>query len=69
MPSKYLGNNFWTTGTRLSLSSHHIEGKKGSVLVTWSDRKCEVCHKFIGGGKQKLCEKCYQKRHSEQNSV
>jgi hypothetical protein len=69
MPSKYLGKSFWSTGTRLSLMGHTIEGKRTSTLITWSDRKCEVCHKFIGGGKQKLCTKCYQKVHSKQNKI
>jgi hypothetical protein len=38
-------------------------------VKTWSNRRCEKCNQFIGGQKQKLCEKCYEEKHSLQTEL
>jgi len=35
-------------------------------VKTWINRRCEICKKFIGGTKQFLCGKCYNKKHTIQ---
>ena len=45
--------------------THHKRGQQ--ELVTWMQRRCKVCGRFIGGSKQFLCELCYIKQHKQQN--
>ena len=34
-------------------------------LLTWRQRRCKVCGRFIGGHRQFLCKPCYIKRHKQ----
>jgi hypothetical protein len=40
-----------------------------NVLVSWSQRTCILCHKFLSKHQQKYCTKCYNKYKHEQDRL
>jgi hypothetical protein len=45
--------------------TRHSKNSKHEVL-SWIQRRCTRCGKFIGGMKQFLCEECYNESRKEQ---
>ena len=54
---KTLGNSFFIRGNRV-FKTITINGKKITKLVTWSQRRCERCKKFLSKRQKKYCKKC-----------
>jgi len=57
-------------------TKEYIVGGKGkefrNVLVTWIDRRCKICKRFIGklsGGSQNICSKCAKKIKFNRNRI
>ena len=48
-------------------TTHSENGKVFHPLVTWSQRQCEKCHRFIAKHQQKYCTKCAPAIEKEQS--
>ena len=55
------GNSLESTGNRLFHREWKgkLRGKRS--LVSWIDKHCNVCGRFIGHNKRKYCNECYNK--------
>ena len=55
---------------RTYLHSKMVNGiRKGVNLVTWSQRRCEKCKRFLSKHQQKYCSTCQPKIRKEQMRV
>ena len=57
MISKNLGNSICTTGYRV-FAENHVKGKRVISLLSWSQRRCVKCQRFLSKKQQKYCSKC-----------
>lgn len=65
MTNTSLGDSSVSTGDRVFLHTC-IGGKKISKLLTWSQRRCEICQRFLAKHQLKYCVECADKVHEEQ---
>ena|SRR5271157_2197080 len=64
MTSHSLGNNLETTGNRLYTNLKH---KK--VLLSWSDRRCPICQRFLAKIDKIYCRLCRKKAYYEKDQL
>jgi hypothetical protein len=44
------------------MSKYRYFGKHHSVLVTWSQRRCSICNRFLTKKQHRYCKKCGKER-------
>jgi hypothetical protein len=58
---KYLGNGLEVTGSRAYQIISHGKDNIEHKLLTWSQRRCKKCQRFLSKKEIKLCKRCYNK--------
>jgi len=66
MTTKSLGNSCYSAGNRVFLSTWK-DGKKIIRLVSWSQKRCKICQRFLSLKQIKYCDRCADKVHREQS--
>lgn len=61
---KKIGNNLRSSGYRIT-TTKRINGKVVRKLISWSNRKCEICKRFLSKKQQKYSAKCEVLQHRE----
>jgi len=63
--TKYLGNSLQTTRYRI-LKSYKKNGKTEHMLISWIDRHCSKCGRFLKKNTpRKICHICAEKNWKE----
>jgi len=65
---KSLGNSYSSSGNRVRFA-YRDSGKSKTLykLVTWSQKRCKICQRFLSIKQQKYCDKCAEKVKKEQD--
>lgn len=60
MKSRNIGNSMTTNGYRV-FKIKRKNGKSKCILLSWIDRHCKPCGKFLSKDRQKYCLECHLK--------
>jgi PHP family Zn ribbon phosphoesterase len=56
---KSIGNNIESDGYR-TRTNKSINGKMTKILVSWTQRTCSRCHRFLSKEDHKFCSRCVE---------
>jgi hypothetical protein len=63
-----LGNNIVSSGCRV-FEQKHVNGKTTHLLLSWSQKRCIKCQRFLAKHQKEYCAECAKKAEKERDKL